>query len=288
MSHSSTFSITGKAGIGLRADHIDQLLELALNKESNAEQDIPWVELLVDNWLADGGLTQHYLDAISQHYPLTLHGVGLSLGGTEALNLNYLEKIKSTLQRTHALWYSEHLCFSQLGSYFSHDLLPLPYTDESVQHVVKRIEQVQDFLGCQLIIENVSTYLSYKESSLSEGEFISALAAESGCGLLLDVNNFYVNQVNHQINAFDEILKLPLDRIKEIHLAGFTDKGDYLIDSHNNPVADEVWALYEQTLQRTGNIPTLIEWDSDIPDLGVLLAERNKAQQFLDCCEEQQ
>jgi len=274
----STQAISGQAGIGLRTDHIEQILD----QQITYPDSLLWLELLVDNWLADGGLTRRYLDAVADRYPITLHGVGLSLGGMDPIDFSYLGEIKTIMQRTDALCYSEHLCFSQLTSYFSHDLLPLPYTEEVVCHVVDRINQVQDFLGHQLIIENVSSYLEYKESQLSEGAFINAIADESGCGVLLDVNNFYVNQVNNGQEALQQILALDPKFIKEIHLAGFADKGGYVIDAHNNPVADEVWDLYKETLLHVGSVPTLIEWDTDIPALDVLLAERDTAQVLLD------
>lgn len=274
------YSIATQAGIGLRTQHINQILDQRV--------PVPWFELLVDNWLADGGLTQRYLDEIIERYPVTLHGVGLSLGGTEPLDFAYLGKIKGVLQRgssDHAnkpLWYSEHLCFSQLQSHYSHDLLPLPYTDESVKHIANRIQQVQDFLGCHILVENVSSYLEYKENALSEGEFINAIVEEADCHLLLDINNFYVNQVNHGQDAMQQIQALPHHRVKEIHLAGFEDKQTHVVDAHNNPVADDVWAIYEDTLALTGPVASLIEWDNDIPALDVLLDERQKAQGFLD------
>jgi len=278
-------SIATQAGIGLRTQHINQILDQRV--------PVPWFELLVDNWLADGGLTQRYLDEIIERYPVTLHGVGLSLGGTEPLDFTYLGEIKAILQLSgfnnggfensnKPLWYSEHLCFSQLQSHYSHDLLPLPYTDESVKHIANRIQQVQDFLGCQMLVENVSSYLEYKENSFSEGEFIHAIVEEADCNLLLDVNNFYVNQVNHGQDAFQQIRALPHKRVKEIHLAGFEDKQTHVVDAHNNPVADEVWDLYKQTLALTGPVATLIEWDNDVPELDILLNERQKAQCFLD------
>lgn len=267
-------SIHSQAGIGLRSQHIHQILD--------NEIPVPWLELLVDNWLTEGGLTRRYLDAVTERYPVTLHGVGLSLGGTEALDFNYLQNIKDTQQHTNALWYSEHLCFSQLHRYYSHDLLPLPYTEEAITHVVDRIQQVQDFLGQQILIENVSAYLEYQHSVLSESAFISEIADAADCQLILDVNNFYVNQINHKQDALSEIHALPHHRVQEIHLAGFADKGDYVIDAHNNPVAQGVWDLYEETLKLTGPIPTLIEWDNDIPELDILLAEKEKAQHYLN------
>lgn len=270
----SLIDVSSQAGIGLRTQHISEVLE--------QEIQVPWFELLLDNWLAEGGLTSYYLDAVIERYPVTLHGIGLSLGGVEALDTDYLTKVKALMHRTKALCYSEHLCFSQLQSYYAPDLLPLPYTEECLRHVAQRIDQVQDFLGCQILVENVSTYLQYRESTLSEGEFIASLADEADCGLILDVNNFYVNQKNHNQDALTEIKHLSYQRVKEIHLAGFADQGDYLIDAHNNPVSIDVWDLYESVLQLCGSTATLIEWDNDIPELFVLLDERNKAQTYLD------
>lgn len=276
-------NITASAGIGLRAPHIESILR----QDQEPGQAIPWLELLVDNWLAAGGFSRHYLLALAERYPLTLHGVGLSLAGIEPLDLEYLAKIRTVMRETDALWYSEHLCFSQLGfsqlaSHFSHDLLPVPYTEALISHLSTRISQVQDFLGVPLLVENVSSYVTYKQSTLSEGAFINELVANTGCELLLDVNNFYVNQVNHGQDALTEIRLLPHKAIKEIHLAGYADKGRYLIDAHNTPVSDAVWDLYTETLQLTGTVATLIEWDNDIPPLDILLQERSKAQCYLD------
>lgn len=267
-------SQTGQAGIGLRTQHLQDLLAPITA--------IPWVELLLDNWLTDGGATAYYLDAIAERYPLSLHGVGLSLGGMEPLDMDYLGKVKRLYQQTHALCYSEHLCFSRLQTHYSHDLLPLPYTDEALNHLAQRIRQVQDFLGAPIVIENVSSYISYGQSTLTEGEFIAHLAHEADCGLLLDVNNFYVNQVNHNQDALTQMRLLPTERIVEIHLAGFEDKGSHVIDAHNHPVAQPVWNLYEEMLSHLGAVPTLIEWDKEIPPFEQLVAEHTKAQGYLD------
>ena len=262
-----------QAGLGLRHPHLPAIL--------NQTVEIPWFELLADNWLAKGGLTRYHLDAIVERYPVSLHGVGLSLGGMDALDFSYLSSIKDLIKHTQALAYSEHLCFSQLQSHYSHDLLPLVYTDESIKHVVKRIIQVQDFLGCPVLIENVSSYLQYQESELSEGQFIAAIAEEADCALLLDINNFYVNQVNHGDDALSAIHCLPVERIKEIHLAGFSDHGRYLIDAHNHPVSAAVWDLYQKALGFLGGIPTLIEWDKDLPSFARLQQEQQTAQGYL-------
>lgn len=271
--HSSLSKPPSGVGIGLRSAHVTEILQ--------SEPDVPWFELLANNWLAEGGLTLDYVLAISERYPLTLHGVGLSLGGVEPLDMGYLNRIKKLKKRTKAAWYSEHLCFSRAAEYQFHDLCPLPYREDTLQHLVRRIQQVQEFLGEQLLVENVSSYLTYEDSEFSEAEFLSILAEEADCGLLVDLNNFYVNQVNHGDDAVAAIEKLPAHRISEIHLAGFQSKAGFLLDAHNNPVAEPVWALYRYALSRWGDIPTLIEWDHNIPPWPVLKAEQEKAARHL-------
>lgn len=267
-------TIAARAGIGLRTAHLPEIL--------NQGTPIPWLELLADNWLASGGPNRHFLDEISSRYPVTLHGVGLSLGGMDPLDFSYLKQIRELKQRSGALWYSEHLCFSRMATVHSHDLLPLPYTDEAIRHVIRRIGEVQDFLGERILIENVSSYLEYTQSELDEGAFIAMIANEADCGLILDVNNLYVNQVNHGQDALVQMAQIPPERVCEIHLAGYADQGTHLIDAHNNPVSEPVWQLYQQALARFGPVATLIEWDNDLPDLAVLYAEQNKAQSLLD------
>lgn len=272
MNRSNATRPISSTGIGLRSQHI---VELLINKP-----DIPWLEILVDNHLADGGLIPAQLDAVSDYYPITLHGVGLSLGSTSPLDTHYLQQIKNLSERINARWYSEHLCFTSINGHYSHDLLPMPYSQASLLHIVDRIDQVQNFFGEKILIENVSSYMNFVDSTMPEAEFLCAVTEQADCWLLVDVNNIYVNQENHGIDAEEYIELLPLDRIKEIHLAGFQKREDFLLDAHNHPVSDPVWKLYERLLQRKSDIPTLIEWDNDIPALSVLMQEANKANQI--------
>ena len=262
------------AGVGLRTQHITDILV--------SDVDVPWFEILADNWLSTGGLTAHYLDAFKERYPLTLHGVGLSLGGPQPIDTDYLVNIKDLLHRSQALWYSEHLCFCKTGQHVAHDLLPLPYTEEAISHLVQRIRFVQDFLERPIVLENVSSYIQYKQSEMSEVDFIKTIVDETHCHLLLDINNLYVSQRNHGDCAKSFIDDLKGYPIKEVHLAGFEDKGHYVVDAHNNAVAEEVWELYLYFLDIFGPQPTLIEWDNDLPDLDVLEVERKKAQKCLE------
>jgi len=256
-------------GIGLRAPHIQQVL---MDKPN-----IAWFELLADNHLSLGGLNGRLLDAVADHYPITLHGVGLSLGSVDELDLTYLKKLKLLQARTKAHWISEHLCFTSMGGHYSHDLMPMPQTDESVIHMAKKISQAQDFLGERILVENVSNYIAFEQSTLSEVEFLTAVAETADCDLLVDVNNIYVNEVNHGLCGQQYLLDLPLHRVKEIHLAGYEQMDGYLLDAHNNRVSDEVWVLYEQLMKLCPDVPSLIEWDNDIPELSVLMEEADKA-----------
>lgn len=259
-------------GVGLRTAHIPTILQTA--------PDVPWFELLADNWLAPGGLNADYLAAVAERYPLTLHGVGLSLGGAEPLDRGYLARIRALMAHCGAHWYSEHASFARAGRHQFHDLCPLPYTEETVRHLASRILQVQDFLGERMLLENVSAYLRYKESDLSEGEFIRAVAETADCYLLVDINNLYVNQINHGSDALDTLRLLPAHRIREIHLAGHEQKQGFLLDTHSRPVADPVWSLYEASLSLFGAVPTLIEWDHDLPDWPGLWQEQQRASAF--------
>ena len=266
-------SISG-VGIGLRSPHIHEILtELP---------PIPWLELLADNHMAPGGLIPAQLQAICQAYPVTFHSVGLSLGSVDPLDINYLTRLKQLMQQHQVKWLSEHCCFTSVDGLHSHDLLPIPYSEESLAHMVKRISMVQDFLGEQILIENVSSYMKFAESTLSEAEFMSEVAEQADCLILLDVNNIYVNHVNQNIDTQDYITHLPFERIREIHLAGFDERENYVLDAHNNPVAEPVWTLYKQFISRLPHVPTLIEWDNDIPSLQRLLEEKYKAEAIHD------
>jgi len=270
--------IPAQAGIGLRPSHIRQVL---------AERPpVPWLEVHSENFFCAGGEMLAVLERVRCDYPLSLHGVGLSLGSSDRLHREHLVKLQALVQRCAPALVSEHLCWGAIGPRHLNDLLPLPYTEEALDLMVDRVAAAQDFLGRQILIENVSTYLSYQHSTIPEWEFVAALAERSGCGLLLDVNNVYVNSVNHGFDPRAFIAAVPAAAVQEIHMAGFTAKegldAPLLIDSHSRPVADAVWALYRETLEHAGPAPTLIEWDQALPPLDELLAEAAKAQEILD------
>lgn len=262
------------AGIGLRSAHIQQIIK--------DKPKLPWVELLADNHLSSGGVTAANLHALRQHYPITLHCVSMALGSIDPIDWDYMKKIKTLAKNFEASWISDHICFTSAGGHHSHDLLPLPYTEEAVLHLADRIKQVQDFMGQPLLMENATSYLRFRHNTLSEAQFINALVAESGCELICDVNNLYVNQQNHGIDAMSLISQLPLASIREIHLAGFDTFDGLLIDAHNNPVSEPVWQLFSALQALRPGIATQIEWDSQLPDLAVLLAEAKKAQAIID------
>ncbi len=260
-------------GIGLRSQHTHEILTTL--------PDIDWLELLADNHLADGGQSVDQLDAIAQHYPLTLHCVGMSLASVEPLDLAYCQRIKRLAKRVNASWISEHLCFSAALGVYSHDLLPIPYNQETLAHCVQRVLHIQEILGERLLVENVSSYMTFQNSDMSEIEFICALAEQADCGLLIDVNNIYVNHLNHGLDGEAYIDQLPIDRVQEVHLAGYQQQENFVLDTHNNPVSEPVWALYQRLIERQPNLPTLIEWDNDIPPLQILLDEVQKARHII-------
>lgn len=260
-------------GLGLRSPHVNEILtELP---------DIPWFELLADNYLVEGGMIPLQLEKICQHYSVTFHSVGLSLGSVDPLNLNYLAKLKNLMQQHEISWLSEHCCFTSVEGFHSHDLLPIPYSEESLHHMVARITQVQDFLGEQILIENVSSYMKFAGSTLDEVDFISEVAEQADCLLLIDVNNIYVNHVNQGVDVGKYLTRLPYDRIKEVHLAGFDERENYILDAHNNPVAEPVWKIFEKLIRYIPDVPTLIEWDNDIPSFQRLKEEASKAEKII-------
>ncbi len=264
-------------GIGLRSQHIQEILTALPNTLPN----IGWLELLADNHLSEGGLDVTQLDAIAEYYPLTLHCVGMSLASVEPLDQDYCRRIKQLAKRVNATWISEHLCFSAALGLYSHDLLPIPYNQHTLAHCVQRILHIQDLLGERLLVENVSSYMTFENSEMSEIEFINALAEQADCDLLVDVNNIYVNQLNHGLDGKAYIDQLPLARIKEIHLAGYQQQDNFVLDAHNNPVSKPVWQLYQRLIEKRPTIPTLIEWDNNIPPLQVLLGEAEKAHRIM-------
>lgn len=264
------------AGIGLRAPHVGQVLA--------ARPPVPWFEVHSENYFADGGSALAALDRIRADFPLSLHGVGLSLGSTDPLDVLHLAKLKRLADRVEPALVSEHLCWSSVNGRHYNDLLPLPCTMEALDHVCARVSSVQDFLGREILVENVSSYLEYPESTIPEYDFVVAVAARTGCRLLVDVNNIYVNARNHGIDADAYLAAIPPALVAEIHLAGFDASGPCLIDTHGAPVAPEVWALYERALRHFGRVPTLIEWDTDIPEFSVLQREAATAQAYLEAC----
>jgi len=261
--------IPAKAGIGLRARHYREILE--------ERPDIGWLEVHSENFFSEGGQPLFYLEKIRDHYPLSLHGVGLFLGSTDPLNWDHLDRLKSLIDRFEPGFVSEHLCWGSVQGRFLNDLLPLPYTEQALDHFCRQVQRAQEFLGRNLLIENVCSYLEFKHSTIPEWEFIAEIAQRTGCGLLLDVNNIYVNSVNHKFDPEIYLQSIPPNAVREIHLAGFDDSGDCLIDTHGKPVFSEVWELYRLSVKRFGEVPTLIEWDTDIPELSVLLREAKKA-----------
>jgi uncharacterized protein len=263
-----------RAGIGLRAPHCREIIE--------SRPDIGWVEVHSENYFGDGGQPHRSLERIRTDYPLSLHGVGLGLGSADPLDVDHLDALARLIRRYDPGLVSEHLCWSRAAGRHLNDLLPLPYTDEALAHICNRIEEAQEILGRGLLIENISSYLQFGHSTIPEWEFLAEVSRRSGCGILLDVNNVYVNAMNHGFDPLAFISALPADAVQEIHLAGFDDIGACLIDTHGAPVADEVWSLYRETVARLGPRPTLLEWDTDIPPLGVLLAEAEKAARVIE------
>jgi uncharacterized protein len=252
-------------GLGLRVEHFDRILA--------DRPRVDWFEIISENFMVEGGKPLHYLDAIRADYPLAMHGVSLSIGSTDPLDVEYLGKLKALAQRVEPVWISDHLCWTGVGGINSHDLLPLPYTEEAIAHVCSRIHQVQDILGQPILLENLSAYVEFAQSHLTEWEFISEIAARSGCRLLLDVNNIQVSARNQGFDPREYLRGIPADRVWQIHLAGHSDYGDYAIDTHDHDVPDSVWSLYEDAIRRLGPVSTMIERDDHIPPLDELLQE---------------
>jgi uncharacterized protein (UPF0276 family) len=264
-------------GLGLRVEHYRDFLDHPPRAD--------WLEVISENFMVPGGKPLFYLDAIRAHYPMTMHGVSLSIGSCDPLDMQYLNGLKALIARIEPAWISDHLCWTGVDHTNLHDLLPMPYTEEALQHLCRRVDQVQNYLGRPLVLENVSSYVKFAADEMTEWAFIAALLKRSGCQLLLDVNNIYVSSVNHQFNAKDYIDAMPAAQIRQIHLAGHEDHGDHIIDTHDHDISEPVWALYEYAIQRCGLLPTLIERDDHIPPLAALLDEldvaRHRAAQAL-------
>ncbi|MEJ2360672.1 MAG: DUF692 domain-containing protein [Gammaproteobacteria bacterium] len=269
-----TRSIPVRAGIGLRSIHYREVID--------DKPAIAWVEIHSENFFADGGKPHDILEEVRQSYPISMHGVGLSLGSVDPLNQWHLDKLKMLNERYQPGLISEHLCWNSIDQRYLNDLLPLPYTQEAINHIVPRIQQVQEYIGRQILIENLSSYLQFNESCMPEWDFVSEVARRSGCGILLDINNIYVNASNHHFDPDTYLKAIPVELVGEMHLAGHIRENGYLLDTHSAPVCDAVWQLYRRAVARFGPTPTLIEWDCDIPPLPRLLQEAAKAQHILD------
>jgi uncharacterized protein (UPF0276 family) len=256
-------------GLGLRTAHYEAVL--------NESPDVDWFEVISENYMVDGGKPLYYLDRVRSLYPVVMHGVSLSIGGTDPLDRDYLRRLKELADRIEPHWISDHLCWTGFAGKQLHDLLPLPYTEEAVAHVADRVQQVQEFLGRRILLENVSSYITYRHSAMSEWEFLRAVAERADCLILLDVNNIYVSAMNHGFDPSAYVLGIPPERVYQFHLAGHSHNGDIIVDTHDHSVVDPVWELYAQAVRRFGRVSTMIERDADIPPLADLLAELNLA-----------
>lgn len=260
-------------GVGLRSTHFPYILEHRPN--------VDWFEVISENFIDSGGRPRHVLDQVAEHYPIVMHGVSLSIGSTDPLDFTYLAKLKSLAAGVKAHWISDHLCWTGVAGRNTHDLLPVPLNEQTLAHVVSRIKIVQDYLERPLVLENPSTYLTFTASTMPEWEFLTRMAEEADCGLLLDVNNVYVSSVNHDFDPRDYIRSIPHERVVQCHLAGHTNRVTHLIDTHDGPVINPVWELYREAHALTGGVSTLLEWDARIPEFPVVHAEVLKAKDVL-------
>lgn len=259
-------------GLGLRPTHYPYIFE--------QQPPVDWFEIISENFMDTDGKPKRNLARIKEHYPIVMHGVSMSIGSVDALNSEYLTKLKALIDWVQPAWVSDHLCWTGVAHKNTHDLLPLPYTEESLKHIVQRICEVQDRLGRRIALENPSTYLEFQHSTIPEAEFIAAMAQAADCHLLLDVNNVYVTSYNHRLDAQQYLDALPLDRVIQVHLSGHRNKGSHIVDTHDDHVTEAVWGLYQAVVQRAGRVPnTMIEWDDQIPAFTVLAAELDKARQ---------
>jgi hypothetical protein len=259
-------------GVGLRTAHYSHVL---------AEWPaMDWFEVISENFMVRGGRPLHVLDEVRSRYPVVLHGVSLSIGSADPLNDDYLRELRALADRVEPAWISDHLCWTGVGGKNLHDLLPLPYTEEAIDHVVERIGRVQDFLGRPLVIENVSSYVAFRDSIVPEWQFLSEVVERAGCYVLLDVNNVYVSAFNHRYDPLEYLAGVPAGRVVQFHLAGHTDNGTHLLDTHDHPIVDPVWRLYAEAVRRFGPLSTLIERDDRIPEFAELAAEAAEARRI--------
>ena len=256
-------------GLGLRVDHYEAILA--------GNPPVDWFEVLTENYLVPGGKPLHYLMRMRERFPLVMHGVSLSIGSTAPLDRQYLRQLKALAERVQPAWISDHLCWTGVAGRNTHDLLPLPYTEEALDNVVERVRTVQDFLGRRILLENVSSFVAFRDSRLSEWQFLAEIAQRADCLILLDVNNIYVSAVNHEFDPLEYLHAVPAARVQQIHLAGHENHGDYLVDTHDTEVPDPVWRLYAAAVRRFGRVSTMIERDDHIPPLAELCAELDAA-----------
>jgi uncharacterized protein (UPF0276 family) len=259
-------------GIGLRSVHYEHVL--------TNNPAIDWFEILSENYMDTGGRPLNVLDQVAARYPVVLHGVSLSVGSTDPVDFEYLKKLKALAKRINARWISDHLCWTGVAGHNTHDLLPMPYTNEALKHTIERVKIIQDFMERPIALENASTYLEFSASTWHEADFIRELTEQADCGVLLDVNNVYVSSFNHGFDPKAYIDKIPRDRVVQMHLAGHTNKGTHILDTHSDYVIDSVWELYRYAHRRLGGVSTLLEWDANIPDFDVVHGEALKARQF--------
>jgi hypothetical protein len=259
-------------GVGLRTVHFGHIL--------SRRPAVDWFEVLSENFMDTRGRPLWVLDQIAERYPLALHGVSMSIGGTDPLDRAYLRKLKALAARTRAHWVSDHLCWTGVAGRNVHDLLPMPYTEQALRHTAARVRQVSEILERPLVLENASSYVEFAASSMPEWEFLTRLGEEADCGLLLDVNNVYVSSFNHGFDPRVYIDGIPADRVVQYHVAGHTNKGTHILDTHSDHAVAEVWELFRRSCARTGHVSTLYEWDEDIPDFEVLHAEALKARAY--------
>jgi len=262
-------------GLGLRPSHYLDILE-----QQPSVASVDWFEALTENYLVPGGKPLYFLEQVRKNYPIVLHGVSMSIGATEPLNLEYLHQVKNLARRIDAAWISDHLCWTGTQGINLHDLMPLPYTEEAIQHVASRVAQVQDILGRQILLENVSSYVTYCDSQLAEWDFLNAIAEAADCLILLDINNIHVSAFNHGFKPQEYLDGIAPQRVRQFHLAGHQNHGDYIIDTHDEPVIDAVWDLYAAALRRFGLVSTMIERDDNIPPLVELLGELDRARRI--------
>jgi uncharacterized protein (UPF0276 family) len=259
-------------GVGLRTVHYPHILE--------EKPDVDFFEVLSENYMDTGGRPVWVLDQVAERYPVVLHGVSMNIGSTDPLDLEHLSKLKALAARTRAAWVSDHLCWTGVAGRNTHDLLPMPLTEEALRHVVERVKTVSGILERPLMLENASTYAEFASSSMPEWEFLARLMEDADCGMLLDVNNVYVSSFNHGFDPLQYLDAIDPSRVTQYHLAGHTNKGTHIIDTHNDHVIEAVWDLYRHSVARTGNVATLLEWDADIPGFDVVHAEALKARAY--------